>query len=498
MRTHTFTALALTLLTALLIAFFRLVSSQPALRGENLLYNGGFEAKFVLDPECGLVGQGWHCFTVSDHTRFVAEPETWARAVRSGTRAQLLSIITPDPGAPQNRAIGLYQTVNVIPNTPYTLVLHGLIRANDADPDPWRYQVEWGYTADGSTDWRNVAIWYQVPWYRYDPREAPGPYLTYTNTFEPRSGRITLFVRLRVKWGTWPREVILNLDDLALLGPAPHPTPTPTPLSQTASAQSATPTTGTFSATQGLTPLPTPVVVPVGASSACQGPNLLVNGDFERGFQPTGVAEGWHSFTKGGMASFGFWDAGANAGEQEDAHGQVIAINTMGLPNTDETLIAGITQTVTGLTSEAIYQICLRGTIRTSGVVTGTVAPTAEWAILTGDRGKWYPLPWLPNNGANGVLTYTARFTATASVHTVGIRLRREPNLHLPEVNLVVREVRLSPVSGCVYIVQPGDTLSYIARVYHTTVADLAQRNHLTNPNLIRVGQRLDVPCIAR
>ncbi|HEY64347.1 MAG TPA: LysM peptidoglycan-binding domain-containing protein [Caldilineae bacterium] len=44
------------------------------------------------------------------------------------------------------------------------------------------------------------------------------------------------------------------------------------------------------------------------------------------------------------------------------------------------------------------------------------------------------------------------------------------------------------------YIVRPGDTLYSIARRYNTTVATLQRLNHLSNPNLIRVGQRLIVP----
>lgn len=44
-----------------------------------------------------------------------------------------------------------------------------------------------------------------------------------------------------------------------------------------------------------------------------------------------------------------------------------------------------------------------------------------------------------------------------------------------------------------VYTVRSGDTLSQIAARYGTTVAALASRNQIPNPNLIRVGQRLVV-----
>lgn len=43
------------------------------------------------------------------------------------------------------------------------------------------------------------------------------------------------------------------------------------------------------------------------------------------------------------------------------------------------------------------------------------------------------------------------------------------------------------------YVVKPGDTLSEIAADFGTTVAALAKKNNIKNPNLIRVGQRLKI-----
>lgn len=43
------------------------------------------------------------------------------------------------------------------------------------------------------------------------------------------------------------------------------------------------------------------------------------------------------------------------------------------------------------------------------------------------------------------------------------------------------------------YIVKKGDTLSKIAKKFNTTVAWLAEVNHIENPNLIYVGQKLRV-----
>jgi LasA protease len=47
-----------------------------------------------------------------------------------------------------------------------------------------------------------------------------------------------------------------------------------------------------------------------------------------------------------------------------------------------------------------------------------------------------------------------------------------------------------------VYTVQSGDTLSSIARRFGCTVDDLIQANSLDNPNLLRVGQQLQIPSV--
>ena len=44
------------------------------------------------------------------------------------------------------------------------------------------------------------------------------------------------------------------------------------------------------------------------------------------------------------------------------------------------------------------------------------------------------------------------------------------------------------------YVVQPGDTLSQIARSFNTSVTAIAVANNLSNPNLIYAGQTLVIP----
>lgn len=50
------------------------------------------------------------------------------------------------------------------------------------------------------------------------------------------------------------------------------------------------------------------------------------------------------------------------------------------------------------------------------------------------------------------------------------------------------------PTGTVTYVVQPGDTLSKIARQFNTTVQAIVQANNIANPNLIFVGQVLLIP----
>ncbi|MCA9967832.1 MAG: LysM peptidoglycan-binding domain-containing protein, partial [Anaerolineales bacterium] len=52
----------------------------------------------------------------------------------------------------------------------------------------------------------------------------------------------------------------------------------------------------------------------------------------------------------------------------------------------------------------------------------------------------------------------------------------------------------VTAVSAATYIVQPGDTLTRIAQRFGTTVDTLVRNNNIPNPNLIHVGQQLEVP----
>jgi LysM repeat protein len=83
--------------------------------------------------------------------------------------------------------------------------------------------------------------------------------------------------------------------------------------------------------------------------------------------------------------------------------------------------------------------------------------------------------------------------------HTLGALVRREP-VPLAQGVAVVSHPKSNhhhhghhPRSS-VHVVRAGESLSSIARRYHTTVARLARRNHLDPSHVLLVGTRLKVP----
>ncbi len=488
--------LALLALIAIIAAVILVTTNTLAEQKGNLLRNGDFEEGFTYVPDCGMVADGWQCFTSGGAADYSFYDDQWARVVKSGKHSQLIEIHTKRKWGEPDRVAGIYQVVDVVPGQTYVLTVYGLIRANDSDPDPWRYQVEWAYDPNGGTDWTQVS-WHEFPWNRYDPRTNPGKFLKGSVKIKAVGSKLTVFLRARMKWGVWFRQVDVNLDHLSLTGPVPH-----------ASALGTTPTP-----TPAASPTPTPRP---GAAEACQGKNLVYNGDFEQGFVDDAVAKGWGWFTNGGRSTYGFYDDTWPPVVKAGKHSQLIEINTYGHVPADANRYAGIYQTIDGLTPGATYELCFSGMQREEaphpredpyryrvqwGLAEGA---TSDWTQVK----KWVTVPWPPESlylrtSPGPMLDYKARFVAPSRRVTLFIRAwkkwptpNRELDTNIDEVKLVLAPPEAQGEGGlCTYTVKAGDTLGAIAHRFGTTVRWLAKTNAIANVNFIYVGQKLRVPC---
>src|SRR4051812_45888643 len=83
-------------------------------------------------------------------------------------------------------------------------------------------------------------------------------------------------------------------------------------------------------------------------------------------------------------------------------------------------------------------------------------------------------------------MQHPRRLLSTALVLCLGLAVSGQ-------VGHASAEQRATNQDAATYIVQPHDTLSGIALQTGTTVAALVALNHLSNPNLLSVGQVLSV-----
>ncbi len=505
------------LVTALLSVLF-ISSSTLAVNTGNVVHNGDFENGFTYRPDCGMVANGWECFTNGGAANYSFYDDRWQPVVQSGEHSQLLEISTQAKGGQPNRVAGIYQVVDVVPGQTYTLEVYGLIRANDSDPDPWRYRVEWAVDPTGGTDWTQVS-WHEFSWDRYDSRTNPGPFQKARVQVRAIGSKLTLFLRLRMKWGVWFRQVDVNLDHISLVGPLPDGpqlhiagiTPTPTSAPTATPAPGATPVPSPTPG--GVSPAPT-VVATVPTTTLCKGTNLLVNGDFEAGFVDKAVAKGWGWFTNGGHSSYGFYDDAWPPVVGDGQHSQLIEINSWGHFPADRDRYAGIYQVVHGLIPGATYELCFSGMMREAASHSweDPYRYQVQWGLAEGNTpdwtkvGAWVTVPWNTiylRTSPGPMLHYGVRFVAPSSTVTLFIRAwkkwptsNRELDTNIDSVKLALAPPKAQEKGGvCTYTVRAGDTLGLIAQRYGTTLSWLAQTNNLANVNFIYVGEKLKVPC---
>lgn len=180
----------------------------PTPQPTELLTNGNFEGGFGEDG----VAIGWSKFS-NGNAGFGWEDDKWDPVVWEGEHSQLFFIIAPSHN---DRYVGIYRTVDVVPDQPYELTLRGLVRANTPDEE-YGHRLYWDVDYDGGTDWQAVENWVELPWDQQSVMAEAFTFNEYTTIITPTGQSLTLFIRGHSKW---PRqsEANFNLDGLSLKG----------------------------------------------------------------------------------------------------------------------------------------------------------------------------------------------------------------------------------------------------------------------------------------
>ena len=517
--------MALTIALALMLSVAVITTLAGGTMTTEQLQNGGFEKGFSAVDGCGMVGSGWGCFTTGGRGGYGFYDEGWAPVVAAGSHAQLIEINTKKDFGDQNRTAGIYQKIAVVPGQTYELNFKALIRANDLDSggDPWRYVMMVGFTHDGSTNWANATV-QEVNVGPIQDRVNPSGYYPVSVKVKAQGHYLTIFIAGRMKWGDWNREVDFDVDGVSLVGPAPAAKPEPKPEWKPEPKPEAK-------------PKPKPPVTTV-TKLVCDGPNLLQNSGFEKGFDADGTGRYWAPFKNDGRAAYGYYDDTWGPVVAEGKHAQLLEINTHGQATTDPNRMIGVYQGVWHLKKGATYQLSLQAMIREAVDHSDEDANRYEvyWGYQAGNwpisdvsqLDGWFGVPVSGislRTSPGAYSSYSTTFVAPSKdllIYLVGLKkwatLEREVDFDLDNVQLrqchTVTVVDMKGDGGkawpegrgdmpdgqpghdyCTYAVMRGDTLSAIAKMYHTSTAYLADINGIANPSLIYPMQSLLVPC---
>lgn len=201
----------------------------------NVIVNGGFEDGFV---EGQGVGVGWGRFQ-SGNVFAGWYDDTWPKVVYEGKHAQLLEL---RDAKENDRYVGIFQTVQVVPNAEYVLTLHGLVRSDAGSPQAsdYGFRMQYGIDYKGGTNWEAADIkWVELMWDEQPREDKTGDIQyrmeTYTATVKAQTDKLTLFIRGWKKWAD-ASEGNYDIDGVSLVGPKVpagpqpgQPTPTRTP-----------------------------------------------------------------------------------------------------------------------------------------------------------------------------------------------------------------------------------------------------------------------------
>ena len=202
--------------------------------------------------------------------------------------------------------------------------------------------------------------------------------------------------------------------------------------------------------------LSTIVVAAIPRSTVASYTNVLDNGGFEVGFgsQPGCgmVGTGWHCFTNGGGANYGFYDDQWTPVVADGGHSQLIEINTKGIAAPEHDRYAGFYQTVR-VVDWAEYTLSLKGMIRTTLLdgdpwryrvqVGWTNGHYADWTRVN----NWIDVGWdsyYDRESPGGFSTYSTNLMAEDDYLTIYVRVWKKWGIAGEEIDVNFDTIALS------------------------------------------------------
>lgn len=232
----------------------------------------------------------------------------------------------------------------------------------------------------------------------------------------------------------------------------------------------------------------------MGAPNAVGGYHevVLLNGDLELNYLPTKISYGvanqnadtYH------ICVVGDFTGSQLTGIQLQNLLERIRYNVNRFPNVTMDRVLGHKEFPNQATTcPAVNMTNIRNLAKQSTVLPPPTTDTRESYVVTRETGGF-------NTAADALNNQSVRTTVKPGTYYVFNKSQGMINV---TKTAGVPGSWINPASQTVataktYTVRSGDTLSAIANLYKTTVAELTKLNNLSNPNLIRVGQILKLP----
>lgn len=484
------------LLIVCLMLFLIGLISPAAAQGQNLLVNPGFEKPFQTQSQTVQVAQGWSPWFVEGGSSLSenVKPEYYPASdvtnglgiprIRSGTDAQQYHTFFATHDA------GVYQKVNGLTSgtklrfSVYVYAWSSSFDDVNKSEQDGSVVVQVGIDPTGGTDGTSANVVWSTASVQYDA------YNQYNVTATSQGAAVTVFVRSTVSVPVKSNNIYIDdaslvIDTGSVPTNAPAATNTPIPTS-----------------TNTLVPTNTPIPTNTPAPAATNTPiPAATNTSSVPTVQPTDDL---------GIVGT---DTPIPAATNTSAPVNTSAPAATFTPQPTYTLLPTYTSqpTFTPLptlasTATPTQEIIIPATATvSSGTATpntpvsdefpGRVLHTVRPGDTVGKLADTYGSSVDAVIEANGL--NASALIRVGQVLVVPVRLS-SPATSMPTVTPLVPVATVTPFvpqpTTTIYVVQSGDTLGRIAVRFNSTVTTLSQLNGITNPNLIRVGQRLTIP----